>query len=93
MSQKNVVKVEIYGIEYLIKGDADPEYITQLAKYVDSKIREIVTATGLVNMNKITILSALNIADEYFKVRQAKEAKELQKTSSLLSLFDSAGIK
>ena len=93
MSQKNVVKVEIYGVDYIIKGDADSEYITQLAKYVDTKVREIVTATGMVNMSKITILAALNIADEYFKLKQAKEAKELQKTSNLLSMLDSAGIE
>ena len=35
------VKVTIYGTEYPVKGDADPEYIRSVAAYLDGKMREV----------------------------------------------------
>jgi cell division protein ZapA (FtsZ GTPase activity inhibitor) len=70
-SEKDSVTVEIFGHEYKIKGDSDPEYMTQLAQYVDKKMREIAQGTP-VGSARIGILAALNIADELFKERNEK---------------------
>jgi cell division protein ZapA len=69
--EKDSVTVEIFGHEYKIKGHADPEYMTQLAQYVDRKMREIAQGTP-VGSARIGILAALNIADELFKERNEK---------------------
>ena len=68
---KDGVTVEIFGHEYKIKGHADSEYMTQLAQYVDTKMREIAQGTP-VGSARIGILAALNIADELFKERNEK---------------------
>jgi len=65
----NSVKVEIYGSEYRIKGDADPEYIREIAHYVDSKMREVNDDASLGSSLKVAILAALNIAGELFGER------------------------
>ncbi len=65
----NSVKVEIYGSEYRIKGDADPEYIREIAHYVDSKMREVNDDAALGSSLKVAILAALNIAGELFGER------------------------
>ena len=41
MDAKNVVQVQIFGHSYTIRGEADQEYITRVATYVDKKMREI----------------------------------------------------
>jgi cell division protein ZapA len=65
----NSVKVEIYGSEYRIRGDADPDYIQEIAHYVDSKMNEVTKETSLGSSLKVAILAALNIAGELFRER------------------------
>jgi len=69
MDEMNSVKVEIYGSEYRIRGDADPEDIQEIAHYVDCKMREVDSETGLGSSLKVAILAALNIAGELFRER------------------------
>lgn len=75
------IKVEIFGNEYRIKGQADAEYVRKVAAYVDEKMRQIaqMSATGAVS--KIAILTAINIADELFRERLERQrtAEELSK--------------
>jgi cell division protein ZapA len=68
-TEMNSVKVEIYGSEYRIRGDADPEYIQEIAHYVDSKMNEVTKETSLGSSLKVAILAALNIAGELFRER------------------------
>ena len=70
---KHSVTVEIFGHEYRIKGEADPEYVMLIARYVDSKMREVAQGTPVGSLAKIGILAALNIADELFKEREEKQ--------------------
>lgn len=71
---KGSTKVEIYGQEYRISGDADPEYVAEIARYVDKKMKEVAKGTplGSGSLSKIAILGALNIAEELFKERDEK---------------------
>jgi cell division protein ZapA len=70
---KNVLRVNIFGTEYPIKGDMDAEYILKVASFVDSKMREIDKNIAIKSSLKVAILAALNIADELFKERMEKE--------------------
>ena len=64
-----VVTVEIMGQRYPIRSALDIEYITHLADYVDQKIQSATAhSTGAATV-RIAVLAALNIADEYFRVR------------------------
>jgi cell division protein ZapA len=72
-ADSNVVKVTIFGAEYAIRGDSDPEYIRHVAEYVDSKMREVDESTSVNSSLKVAILAALNIADELFRERAEKE--------------------
>ena len=67
--ETNRVKVKIYGQEYTIAGEMSKEEIIQVAAHVDMKMQEISEAAksaGAVPGN-VAILSAINIASEYFK--------------------------
>jgi cell division protein ZapA len=70
---QNVIKVQIFGGEYKIRGEADPEYILEVARYVDSKMREINEKLSVASLGKVAILASLNLADELFKERRESE--------------------
>lgn len=65
------VDVEIFGGSYSVKGDADPEYVRQLARYVDDKMRILARKSPYTSTpHKIAVLAAINIADELFKLKR-----------------------
>lgn len=85
------VKVKIYGSEYSIKGDADPEYIQRLAEYLNNRMVETGKNLSSGNVLQIAILAALNIADEYFQLQGMKGdvSGELeQKAKALISMLE-----
>ena len=45
--------VEIFGQTYNVRGDGDPDYLMELARFVDSRMREVAGqhgfAVGLAN--------------------------------------------
>ena len=57
------VRVEIYDQTYHLRG-SDPNYIGQLADYVDTKMRLISQQAATVDSLRLAVLAALNIADE-----------------------------
>jgi cell division protein ZapA len=62
--------VEIYGEEYIVRGDSPPEYITNIAQYVDKKMKQLGNRNPLLSVTKIAVLTALNIADELSKLQE-----------------------
>ncbi len=76
MSQANSngnVRVEIYDQTYHLRG-SDPEYITELAEYVDIKMRLIAQQAATVDSLRVAVLAALNIADELHVLRMKYES-------------------
>ena len=82
-----VLKVNIYGTEYPIRGEVDVEYIRRVADYVDRKMREVDQNTAAKSSLKVAILAALNIADELFRERGEKDTlvKGFEKKADELS--------
>ena len=70
------VTVKIYGQEFTIAGDKSEEEIIRIAEYVDNKMRLISRVAGDAGQGSIGILSAVNIAEEYFEA--VKEAEQLR---------------
>jgi cell division protein ZapA len=64
-----VVSVEIHGQEYPIRSGLDPVYVAELAAYVDEKMRLAARESPAGDTLKLSVLAALNIADEYFRAR------------------------
>lgn len=65
--------VEIFGQTYNVRGEGDPDYLTELARFVDSRMREVAAQVATVDPVKIAILAALNIADEFSRYRKQRE--------------------
>lgn len=85
------VKVNIFGNTYNIQGDASPEYINKLAKYVDFKMNEVAGSMHSGNMVHAAILAALNIADEYFQLKELDsnvDERIVNRTNALISMLE-----
>ncbi len=64
-----VVNVDIHGQRYAVRSELDPQYIGELAAYLDEKMqmaaRELTSADPL----RVAVIAALNIIDELFRAR------------------------
>jgi cell division protein ZapA len=58
----NKVKVEIYGNQYHLVSDDEPDQVKKLAAEVDGKMKEIASMNPGMSAAKVAILAALNFA-------------------------------
>jgi cell division protein ZapA len=69
----DAIRVEIYDQEYFMRGELDPEYIQNLAQFLDARMRSIAERTRTVDSLRVAVLAALNIADEYHQLKSKYE--------------------
>ena len=69
-----MVTVEIAGQRYPIRSALDERYVTELAAYVDQKMRAASQAAPASDMLGVAVLVALNIADEFFRAREQQSS-------------------
>ena len=86
-SDKNILKVRIYGAEYPVRGQVDASYIKSVAEYVDKKMRKVDKNVRVDSSLKVAILASLNITDELFRERTEKDQLE-DKINKLNALID-----
>ncbi len=92
----NKVTVRIYGQEYTIAGEKPREHILKVAELVNEKMNEIGQILPLGSVSTISVLSAVNIADEYFSMIQeisdlkAQNAELERDTEHYIKLWDEA---
>jgi len=73
MEDKSVVRVEIFGKSYTIRGEEDRRYIESVAEYVDGKMRALQEKLPSASISNVAVLTSLHIADELFKERQDRD--------------------
>lgn len=83
-------RVEIFGRSYTIRGDAREDYIKTLASIVDKKMREVQVTAPALTIDKIAILTAVNLADELFRKKQEEERidKLLEQTAEVFRIIE-----
>ncbi len=68
-TKKHKVVVQIFGDNYPLKGDAEPERIMKVAALLDERMRETAFSNPRVSTTMVAVLTALNIADEYLRLQ------------------------
>lgn len=71
MAQKNDIKVVINNKVYTLSGQESEDYLQNVATYINGKIAECQSSEAYRRFNAEyqNVLLALNIADDYFKVK------------------------
>ena len=96
MEERIRVSVKIFGQEYVLSGDSTREQMRRVSDYVDAKMQEIALGLPAGPLSSLAVLTAVNIADEYFKARDGieefrRENQRLTKdTQHYVQLWDEA---
>ncbi len=67
VAEKNKVEVRIGGKDYTLVGVESEEYLQKVALYIDKKMNEIMRVNNKLSTSMASVLSAVNVADDYFK--------------------------
>ena len=68
----SVTQVEIFGQTYNVRAEGDSAYIHDLARFVDSRMKDVAERTATVDPTKIAILAALNITDDLYQTEKRR---------------------
>ena len=71
MPDPKVVHVEVHGQKYPIRTDLDPQYVEELAQFVEARMALALRSSPSSDAVGLAILTALNITDELFRARTA----------------------
>lgn len=85
--KRSRTKVRIGKVDYIISSTDSDEYVIKVAHYVDKKLDELTRADKRLSTAMAAILTAVNVADELFKVKEDGETLRGQ----LLQYADEAG--
>src|SRR5262245_29121164 len=86
-----VIPIQIQGQQYPIRTSLEPDYVLQLAMFVEEKMRAAAESTPSGDSLRLAVLAALNIADELFRCRDATDERNGQlaeRTEELERLLD-----
>jgi cell division protein ZapA len=70
-----LVPVQIFGQRYPIRSALDPQYVQELASYVDERMRAAADQSPAGDSLRLAVLAALNIADEAFRILDAEDGR------------------
>lgn len=65
-----VYSFKVMGDEYIIRGKDDPEYIQEIANFIETEIQSVAANNPKLNRTQVSVLTALRIADELHKLRK-----------------------
>ncbi len=71
-----VVHVDIHGQRYAIRSELDPQYIGEIAGYLDEKMRLAARELASTDPLRVAVIAALNIVDELLRARSDSRGAE-----------------
>jgi len=86
------IKLNVLGKEYSIKSNLEEESLNEISEYLNQKVAEVLKTTKTVATNNILILTAMNIANDYFQAKNRNEeiiATVDTKSGNLIDYIDS----
>ncbi|HHJ52526.1 MAG TPA: cell division protein ZapA [Caldithrix abyssi] len=82
------IRVNIFGSEYTLMSDNDENFVKEIARYVDEKMREIDKNQNINSSTRVAVLAALNVAEELFQERlyRTKLSDQLNEEAKKINL-------
>lgn len=87
--------VNLFGEVYTIKSETDPQRVREIARYLDSKMKEISLAAPNATLLKMVILAAFYVTEELFECRtQLSETINMmeEKTANILKMLEDSSM-
>jgi cell division protein ZapA len=90
---KRTVDVSILGQKFRIKSEESEDYVENVARYVDSKVKEATVGKTSASIQMV-LLAAMNIADDLFRNKRESEKKIKtveERISNMIELIEEEG--
>ena len=90
---KKRYEINILGQELAVLSDADDERVTAIVRYVNERMEEIMKTTEGLRALDVAILAALNISEDFFKLKGVNQdlLEQLeQRSERLIQLIENA---
>ena len=85
----DLISVSILDREYQFTcPDDEREALKSAALYLDEKMREVKSSGNLMALERIAVMTALNLSDELLKLRSLDEQRQQQIDSRIRMLAD-----
>lgn len=68
--EKTRVTVDIYGVQYKLTGKESSGHMRRVADLVDAQMHKIAKGFPKLDLPKVAVLAAVNIADDFLKQRE-----------------------
>ncbi len=62
------VKIKFFNTDYVIKTDAEEDYVQKLASYLEDKVKDISKKESAMVVPRSFLLAMLKITDDYFRL-------------------------
>lgn len=72
-ADKTKVAVDIYGMQYRLSGNESEDHLRRVAEQVDAQMRKIAAGYPRLDLPRLAVLSAVNIADDFLKLQEQRE--------------------
>jgi cell division protein ZapA len=72
----DLLKVEILGNEYTLRGDLDSGLLEKVSALLNERIKEVQDSMPVANKIHVVILTALNIAYDYLQTKETLDQME-----------------
>ncbi|MCK5879453.1 MAG: cell division protein ZapA [Holophagae bacterium] len=83
-----IYNLRIYGKEYKISSRYDESYVTEMAHFLESRMKELAEATMSVDFYRLLVMASMTVVDDYFKLmREYRKADQPQLASKLESII------
>lgn len=86
---KHKYQVGIFGRQYTLRTDADESYAKKLAALVEKKMKELSENAKGVDLEKLAIFTAINIAHELYQLKKEQEESQAMMEQKTRDLIDS----
>ncbi len=90
--KKGFVRVDIMGVPYRLKKTEDEDYLRRVASRVDAMMKEISAKHPVISSDRIAVLAAMQLCDEWLKHADEQKREEAEVKSALEELSESLRI-
>src|SRR5690554_5594941 len=73
--EKTRISVDIYGMQYTIAGHSSSIHMRRVAEHVDEQMSKIGKVFPKLDVPRVAVLAAVNIADGFLKQKDELESK------------------
>lgn len=80
---KTRITVDIYGMQYKLAGHSSSGHMRRVAQYVDEQMHLIAKGFPKLDTQRVAVLTAVNLADQYLRLSDEREKQQINLQSSM----------